>query len=246
MVEEGKFFAWLDGELAPDEAAQVEVEVAADPGLSKLAAQHRAMTSVLRRAFGIVETQAVPEEIRREVHIGSDFRIIDIGEARAARERRSQPLWVQAAAIAATLAVGIFTGNLLSGGTLGNGSASPIQAQSDQLVASADLENALSTRLASASADGAPRIGLTFREKSGSICRTFEVNSTRGLACREGGDWRIRSLFQAPDGQTSEGQTTDYRMAGDDPRLMEAVDAAIDGEPFDAAREKAALENGWK
>ena len=34
--------------------------------------------------------------------------------------------------------------------------------------------------------------------------------------------------------------------SGPDPQLMEAVDAAIDGEPFDEAQEKAAAERGWK
>ena len=74
------------------------------------------------------------------------------------------------------------------------------------------------------------------------MCRTFEDRAASGLACREGGDWRIRSLFQG-----AEGQAADYRMAsGGDPQLMEAVDASIDGEPFDAAQEKAAMERGWR
>ena len=157
-------------------------------------------------------------------------------------ERRIQPIWVQAAALAATLAVGVFAGNLMTGSLFGGGSSDPIQAEGGRLVASADLENALYARLASAPAESGPRIGLTFRDKSGAICRTFEDHSASGFACREGGDWRIRSLFQSP-----EGQSTDYRMAsGANPQLMEAVDAAIDGEPFDAAQEKAAAEKGWR
>ena len=146
------------------------------------------------------------------------------------------------AALAATLAVGVFGGNLLAGGLLSGGPASPIAAEGGRLVASADLENALYARLASSPADSGPRIGLTFRDKAGAICRTFEDRSASGLACREGGDWRIRSVFQAP-----EGQTTDYRMAsGANPQLLEAVDATIAGEPFDAAQEKAAAERGWR
>ena len=87
-----------------------------------------------------------------------------------------------------------------------------------------------------------PRIGLTFRDKSGKICRTFAEQATSGLACREGGDWRIRNLYQSPEGQAS-----DYRMAsGQDPQLMEAVEASINGEPFDAAQERAAREQGWR
>ena len=51
----------------------------------------------------------------------------------------------------------------------------------------------------------------------------------------------------AASSRGAEGQAADYRMAsGGDPQLMEAVDASIDGEPFDAAQEKAAMERGWR
>ena len=242
MIDDETFFAWLDGELAPEEAARVEAAVAADPALSRLAEEHRAMSSGLRGAFGAVEAQQVPERLQHAARGGTSANVVDFAQARAVRERRIQPIWVQAAALAATLAVGVFAGNLMTGSLLGGGSSDPIQAESGRLVASADLENALYARLASAPAESGPRIGLTFRDKAGAICRTFEDHSASGFACREGGDWRIRSLFQSP-----EGQSTDYRMAGGaNPQLMEAVDSAIDGEPFDAAQEKAAAERGWR
>ena len=238
MVEDEKFFAWLDGELPPEEAARVAAEVAADPHLSRLAEEHRAMTSGLCHAFAEVESQPVPERLQ----IDRDEKIVSLANARAVQAaRRVPPVWAQMAALAATLAVGVFAGNAMSG-MFTTGSSSPIEAEAGRLVASAELENALYARLASAPFDSGPRIGLTFRDKSGAICRTFEDRTASGLACREGGDWRIRSLFQTP-----EGQATDYRMAsGPNPQLMEAVDAAIDGEPFDAAEEKAAAERGWK
>ena len=138
--------------------------------------------------------------------------------------------------MAATLALGVFAGNMLSGGPVG-----PIQTENGRLVASGELENALYAQLASAPATSGARIGLTFRDKSGSVCRTFEDNSASGLACREAGDWRIRGLFQGADGQS-----TDYRMAAGDPRLMDLVDESIAGEPLDAAQEKAAKERGWR
>ena len=37
MTEDEKFFAWLDGELPPAEAAEMEAKVVADPALSRLA-----------------------------------------------------------------------------------------------------------------------------------------------------------------------------------------------------------------
>ena len=242
MVEEEKFFAWLDGELSPDEAARVEFEVAASPELSRKAAEHRTMAAGLRDAFGSVEAQPVPDRLQAAAQAGSDTRVVDFAQARSVREARRAPsLWVQMTALAATLAVGVFAGNMLTGG-VAPAPSSPIEAEAGRLVASADLEHALYAQLASAPAESGPRIGLTFRDKTGAICRTFEDRAASGLACREGGDWRIRSLFQGP-----EAQTTDYRMASaGNPQLMEAVDASIDGEPFDAAQEKAAAERGWK
>ena len=83
---------------------------------------------------------------------------------------------------------------------------------------------------------------MTYRDKAGAICRTFQDDNASGLACRDGGDWRIRGLFQGEEGQAS-----DYRMAaGADPRLMDLVDESIAGEPFDSAQEKAALSHQWK
>lgn len=236
MFEEEKFFAWLDGELSPDEAARVEAEVAADPELSKLAAEHRSMTAGLRGAFGAVETRPVPE--RLQDMLKGDRKVVSLADARSRRQARfAQPFWVQAAALAATLAVGVFAGSQFFGG-----SSSPVEPRAGRLIASASLGQALSAHLASAPAASGPRIGLTYRDKSGAVCRTFEDRAASGLACREDGDWRIRSLFQR-----AEGQAADYRMAsGGDPQLMEAVDASIDGEPFDAAQEKAAMERGWR
>ena len=237
MVEDEKFFAWLDGELPADEAARVETEVAANPRLSLRAEEHRKMAAGLRGAFAEVEAQPVSERLAG-VMSQERGKVVDLAEA---RERRSYPkppsLWVQMGALAATLAIGIVTGNLLTGGV-----SSPIGTEGGRLVASAELEEALYARLASMPADSGPRIGLTFRDKSGTICRTFEEQATSGLACREGGDWRIRSLYQSPEGQAS-----DYRMAsGQDPQLMEAVELSIDGEPFDAGQERSAMEQGWR
>lgn len=240
MVEDEKFFAWLDGELPPDEAAMVEAEVAADTRLSQLANEHRATMAALRNAFGEVEALPVPDRLRAAFDRSAT--VVSLADARAVRsESKAPPIWVQASALAATLAIGIFVGNMMGGMPMGR-SASPVETEAGRLVASAELENTLDAKLASMPAVKGPHIGLTFRDRSGAICRTFEDQSASGLACREGGDWRIRSLFQAP-----EGQATDYRMAsGQDPQLMEAVEDSIEGEPFDAVQEEAAMRTGWR
>ena len=59
-IEDEKFFAWLDGELAPEEAAQVAAEVASSPELTRAAEQHRAMQARLKAAFDPIANAPVP------------------------------------------------------------------------------------------------------------------------------------------------------------------------------------------
>ena len=119
MVEDEKFFAWLDGELPPEEAAQVAAAVAAIPALSRKAEEHRAMTVRLKGAFGAVAAAPVPDRIAAAAS-PAQGNVMDFGRAREKRSTRSSlSLWTQAAAMAATLAVGVFAGNMVSGGPTG-------------------------------------------------------------------------------------------------------------------------------
>ena len=235
MVSNETFFAWLDGELAPAEAARVEAEVAADPELKRLAEQHHAMQSRLSRAFDSVAEAPVPEKLLASVH-RPEPRVVDFGAAKGARETRNWGSMPQWAAMAATLAIGIFVGTQVP-----TSPPAPIYVQGGKIYAAAALDQALDAQLASAPA-GDVRIGLTFRDQSGAVCRSFTQDAARGLACREGNRWELRGLFAAPEGQSG-----DYRMAaGMDPNLAALVDSTMTGEPFDAAQEKAELEKDWR
>lgn len=231
MIDDEQFFAWLDGELEGDDEARVAKAVAASPELTARAEQHRKLTAGLRRAFDpVLQGAADPPRAQAEV--------VDFAAKATERERRrnwfAAPQW---AAMAASLAIGLVIGTQLTGG-----SVSPVQVDNGRLVAAAELDQALDTRLASAAASGGPRMGLTFRDAAGRICRSFTGVEASGLACRDGERWQVRGLFPA-----AEGQGGDYRMAaGEDPRLAALIDQTIRGEPFDAAQEKAALERGWR
>ncbi|HEU0310035.1 MAG TPA: anti-sigma factor [Sphingomicrobium sp.] len=232
MNEEEEFFAWLDGELDGQAAERVAARVAVSPELAAKAEKHRMLAAGLRRAFDPV-MEAAPA--RPSFGEGD---VIDFG-ARAADRRRSRFALPQWAAMAATLVVGVLAGAMIGGG---GGVDSPVEVESGQLVAAASLDRALDTRLAGAPAPEGTHIGLTFRDASGRICRSFSGAEASGLACREGEYWRIRGLFQGTDGQAG-----DYRMAaGMDPRLAALIDETIAGDPFDADKEKAALAKGWR
>lgn len=231
MSDDEKFFAWLDGELGPAESAAMEAKVAADPELARLAEEHRALGTQLSGAFDPIVTEPVPDRLRETLRPSA--KVVDFAAARRSRSLPSLPQW---AAMAATLAIGVFVGTMVP-----NRGNAPVTVQGGKLYAASELNEALDTELASAPA-GNVRIGLTFRDHAGEICRSFTATAASGLACRSGGGWRLKGLFAAP-----EGQSNDYRMAaGMDPGLASLVGSAMAGEPFDAAAEKAAKEKGWR
>ena len=233
MTDDEEFYAWLDGELDGDAAAKVAARVADDPALTKLAEQHRALGVTLRNAFDPIASSPVPEHMLAAAR--TEASVIDFGTAKDRRSARfGLPQW---AAIAATLVVGVVTGTMMQ-----SGRASPVEASNGQLVAAASLDKALDAQLASTGHSGPVRIGLTFRDGAGAICRSFTDSGSSGLACQDRGQWQIRGLFGA-----LEGQRGDYRMAaGPDPALAALIDSTIAGEAFDADQERAAKERGWR
>lgn len=233
-IDDEKFFAWLDGELDDAEAAEVEAEVAIDPRLMRMAEQHRGFGARLRGTFATVAAAPVPERLANAIG-PPPARIIDFGSGRARGAWRPLPQW---AAMAATLVVGVLIGTTL----IGERGASPIEVRGGALVAAAGLDRALDVQMASAGEVEGYRIGVTFRDSAGAICRSFLEQQSSGLACRDGKNWRLKGLFAAPEQQGG-----DYRMAaGTDPNLAALIDSSIAGDAFGAAREKSAKDRGWR
>jgi hypothetical protein len=237
MVNDETFFAWLDGELDPTEASHVAAQVAADPRLSAMAADHRSMQARLKAAFDPLLDAPAPGQLLDAVRTPPPADVIDLAQARKRRKPRSWPMTAQWGAMAATLAVGVLIGTLAPRAH----DAAPVELQGGKMYAASALDGALNSQLASAPG-GDVRIGMTFRDAAGAVCRSFVASASSGLACRDGQRWRVRGLFAAPQGQAS-----DYRMAaGLDPNLAGLIDSTMSGEPFDAAQEKAARDKGWR
>jgi hypothetical protein len=234
-IDDEKFFAWLDGELDAAEAAQVEAEVAADPRWMRMAEQHRGFGGRLRETFATVVAAPVPERLANAVN-PPPAKIIDFGSRRARRATwLSLPQW---AAMAATLVVGVLVGTTLIGGLGG----SPVEVRGGTMYAAAGLDRALDQQLASAGDVAGVRVGVTFRDSAGAVCRSFTGKRSSGLACRDGQDWRLKGLFAAPEQPGG-----DYRMAaGADPNLAALIDSSISGDAFDAVQEKSAQARGWR
>lgn len=232
MISDEEFFAWLDGELDDQAAKRVAAVVAGDSELTARAERHRELAAKLGCAFTPVMDSDVPPP-----RFGAAD-VVDLQARRAERSvRRSSFGLPQWAAMAATLAIGIVAGQFTAGRSGGI-----VESRDGSLMATASLDRALGSRLASAAGDEPFRVALTFRDHDGAICRSFTEGGASGLACREGDGWRIDGLFAGQKPQTG-----DYRMAaGEDPRLAALIDDRIEGEPFDAAAERLAMDKGWR
>lgn len=225
MIDEGEFFAWIDGELPECEAARVATIVARSPELAAKAEAHRAMVQKLRGAFDGLLAKPVDNPSAKVVSL---------------RPRSQQPVlanwWRQAAAIAASLVIGVTVGLNVAG------SSAPVAEKGGKLVAAAALNDALTRRLASTPANDDVRIAMTFRDRQGRICRTFTDKAGSGLACNEEGQWVIEALYGSDEGTGSP-----YRMAaGPSPELASLTERLLDGEPFDSRQERAALQRRWQ
>jgi anti-sigma factor RsiW len=268
-IPDETLMAYADGELEPTRSAEVEAAMAADPKLAERVEQHRALRRKLNAAFDPVLLETVPNALVTAVHSspaatpGATERgatITDLRRVRAARAAeakeaaafarradvpRRQWTWFEWTAVAASIATGAVIAHL----ALNSPDASRIGTERGQLVAQADLAQALSTQLASEqSADAPVQIGVSFRSKSGDTCRTFTVKDQTvlgGLACREGGDWHVQVLADVPVSANGQGG---YKPAGGSmpAAVISAVEQQMEGEAFDATGEAAALARGWQ
>jgi hypothetical protein len=143
-------------------------------------------------------------------------------------------------AMAASLVLGLF----ISWRVFVPGGAELMESSGGALVARGELARALDRQLASDNeAARVVSIGLTFRTSEGGYCRHFALREaqTAGLACREGGEWRIPVTAAAHLSQGDHVQAA----AAIPPPVLAAIEARMSGEPLDAAAEASAARKGW-
>lgn len=234
MIDEEVLFAYVDGELEGEERTRVEAEIAADPALQQLVAEHRVLAERLQGAFSTILDAPLPAALSPDA--AADAEVVSLAEKRS-RRHFLRSSWGPShwAAMAATLVAGIIGGAVFDAG------GGPVTERDGQLVASNWLEDALDTQLASAQDSRAPvRIGLTFRKEDGAICRSFAAQLTEGVACREGKQWQLRGLLRREQAETG-----DYRLATSS-GTTDMIDQLIVGEALDQAQERAARAGGWR
>ncbi|HEY6453376.1 MAG TPA: hypothetical protein VIX87_12345 [Steroidobacteraceae bacterium] len=247
--------AYVAGALEGTECARIEQAMAHDARLAQRVAQQRALRSRLRTAFDGALQEPRPQRLAQAAKGPSSngpAQIIDLARVRAERARRPErhrgPIPRRAAiAIAAGLAMGLGLGVMIEHVIAGE---SLTEYRDGALLASGSLEQALNQQLTgAASAPGAVRIGLSFRARSGSYCRTFVAGTGRalaGLACRERQTWRILTLLGTDSAGVHGAQPLRAPIAAMPPALTQAVDERINGEPLNSAAEARARRSAWE
>ena len=237
--------AYADGELDLVSRAEIESAMASDPGIQRAIERHRALRSRVQSAYDSVLQEPIPMQLSSLVTPSVAAPVVELSARRAARtetppaaapKRWALPQW---SAVAAAVALGLFVGMFVM-----RSPEAPYAESSEGLVARGELAWALTGQLTSNEAKGAVRIGVSFRDHSGAYCRTFRLQQEAplaGLACRSGEDWNLQVLAAAAR------QDGELRGAASMPMaVLQAVDASIEGEPFDAQTEIAARDGGWK
>lgn len=248
-ISDETLMAYVDGELDPVVRAAVEAALTNDAHLASRLARQQALLAQLRTAFDDVLDEPVPPQLLAAIRASGNAsaakrpRVIDLPSRARAPRRWSWPQW---SALAASLLVGA-----LAGYSVPRDGAGELVTRNGQLEAHGSLAGALSGQLASDTPDAtAPlRVGLSFLTKTGNYCRTFALAGTgdrqklAGLACKDGANWKIPVLADAPAATDAE-----YHMAASalPDAVLRAVDDNIAGNPLDAAAERVARDKGWR
>jgi hypothetical protein len=237
--------AFVNGELAEPARAAVERAVRADPAIAARVAQHRARRS---RVYGVV---AGGREGGGHTHVQgtpSGAKVVQLDMVRAARNgplpavAPPKPAWTVRhwSAVAVALVSGALAGAVGWRAWQGEAELASLSGAEGALVAQGHLASALSAQLASPGPSGRVRIGISFLARDGKYCRSFVMDTTAGLACRDGGQWEVAVLAQGAAGAAwMDGN-------GLPPAVLEAIDSRIAGAPLGPAAERAAQARGWK
>ena len=243
--DDDEIHAYVDGALGPDASARLEADSRTDAALAARIAQQRELRTLLRAEFDPVLEEPIPQRLLDALDgSGRGAAVTPIGAARKASARAARPSWSlrEWGAIAATLVVGVFVGQLV----FRSSSGLPIETQNGRFLAAGYLETALSTQLAGAAPENAAaRVTMSFRAASGEYCRTFALRTgAGGLACRRDGRWSVELLDRAA---AQPAATDDFRQAssGLSPAMLGAVTALGAGNSLTAEEERQRLASSW-
>jgi len=237
--------AFVNGELAEPARAAVERALRADPAIAARVSLLRARRS---RVVGVVAGGRDSGNRSHAHGAPHGAKVVHLDMVRAARSGAPpppapvKPAWTLRhwSAVAAALVTGLLAGGYGWHRWQGEAELASLSGAEGALVAQGRLASALSAQLASPGPSGRVRIGISFLAKDGKYCRSFVMDTTAGLACRDGALWKVAVLAQGAAGAAW------MDGSGLPPAVLDAIDERIAGTPLGAAAERAAHARGWK
>jgi anti-sigma factor RsiW len=262
--------SYADSELAREDRARVDVMLARDPESLARLEIFRSTGAPLAALYKKPMLEPVPANLVSFV-LNHDANTAGKRVEKAARLKPSpftwwqrlipdQPRWQMAFAAAAMVVAGTGLGWGLHSWSGTEGSAHRLVAfAKGDLFATGVLEHVLETlpsgqeaTIEGAAGDAvAVRVNLTFKSKSESYCREYEVATVAqgrhaGLSCRDGtGKWAILVNLPSKDVIRRGGQMV---PAGDAavPVIDAIVDRVMDGDAFGRNEELTLISGGWR
>jgi anti-sigma factor RsiW len=238
--------AFVDGELPAEEASRIEALLKDRADLRRYVDRQWELRRGVREAFSSALTEPIPDRLMAALSQAPVSRRWSIRQSFARLESAWPGILRRfGMPVTAALACGLILGVVIGPQILGSGS-SVLEQRNGALVAQGALANALSTRLASETANSALRVGVSFRAKDGRDCRSFQSDGAQaalaGIACRDPHDWSIVMLANAEKQNSADYQTAGSTMPDS---IRNAISGMMSGAPFDAPAERAARERGW-
>lgn len=237
-LNDEKIGAYLDGELPPEERAEVERALAENNGAAARLERLRSTDALVRSAMGEAPAESETDTLLREALGGAPendpiAQLVLNDTPPPPRER-----WVRrGSAIAAACLIGVLAGRL----------GAPEGFVGSDMRLGSEIARALDLAPSgevSPVARGEMRVALTFRAENGDLCRQFRTENKHGasdaIACRDGaGAWRLIA-------QAATQAATGYRTAsaGVDPIVStaESLGAVV----LSDSEERALIASRWR
>lgn len=240
--------AYLDGELADDEADRITERLAREPELMRRLEAMKTADDATRQAFEELDEQPMPAAVLDMLGASAAARSATVVPFPQRIVRNFAQLPVALAASVALVA-GFLVSNVLRDAPTdpyGITSAGVVAAGSDLHEL---LEHGISAEPQQFADGSTGQLVLTFEDKAGDYCRQLVVDGgehgVQGVACRRGGNWQVEALSFG--GGVDAGGP--FRQAsGTTPAAVNsAIDALIGpGDPLGADEEKALISDSWK
>lgn len=233
IIRDETLMAFADGALRAEETLRVTAALKADPALARKLDRMRRASQALQAAFAGQLDVAISAHLLAPFANAPDRGASVISFAQKAR----RPLYLLAAAACAALAF------LAGKASVGDGAMMFARANG-VIVARGRLDEALDRQAAGANAGGRIQIAMSLPEEGGGYCRVFKLDASTGLACGQGGEWRIEALAASDDNAAS----PNYEVAAG--ALPEAILSAANkrraGDPLDPETERRAMQARWR